>query len=106
MDIEGAERRALRGARQTLARFKPRIALEYRHADDSVYIPVDRGAQKRLQLVHTPEMRAVALFLPISAWIHYANLVGISITQAQNMNCETPISYVGCQHRRAEIYGY
>ncbi|MCP4547118.1 MAG: FkbM family methyltransferase [bacterium] len=40
MDTEGAERHALAGARQTLARFKPRLALSsYHEADDPRVIP-------------------------------------------------------------------
>ena len=47
MDIEGAERRALAGARQTLARFKPRMAISSYHMnDDPEAIPaVVRSAQ-------------------------------------------------------------
>lgn len=40
MDIEGAERHALRGARRTLSRFGPRMAVcTYHKADDPVVIP-------------------------------------------------------------------
>ncbi|MCL5742330.1 MAG: FkbM family methyltransferase [Acidobacteria bacterium] len=40
MDIEGAEQRALAGARETLARFHPRLALSAYHVpDDPVRIP-------------------------------------------------------------------
>jgi FkbM family methyltransferase len=40
MDIEGAERRALAGAKQTLARFKPRMAISsYHMRDDPEAIP-------------------------------------------------------------------
>ncbi len=40
MDIEGAEQRALRGARETLAKFHPRLALSAYHVpDDPVKIP-------------------------------------------------------------------
>jgi FkbM family methyltransferase len=40
MDIEGAEREALKGAAQTLSRFKPRLMLDAYHlADDSVVLP-------------------------------------------------------------------
>lgn len=40
MDIEGAERRALRGAQQTIAAFKPRMAIcTYHLIDDAVAIP-------------------------------------------------------------------
>ncbi len=39
-DIEGAERNALRGARETLARFKPRMAVcVYHLADDQIAVP-------------------------------------------------------------------
>lgn len=40
MDIEGSERYALRGGRQTLARFAPRLSLSVEHfPDDEVAIP-------------------------------------------------------------------
>ena len=40
MDIEGAEKQALRGARNTVARFQPRMAIAMEHlADDPVRIP-------------------------------------------------------------------
>ena len=40
MDIEGAERNALAGARQTLARWHPRLALSaYHRPDDPEKIP-------------------------------------------------------------------
>ncbi|MGC8794129.1 MAG: FkbM family methyltransferase [Bryobacteraceae bacterium] len=40
MDIEGAEQRALEGARQTLARFRPRLAISaYHREDDPKRIP-------------------------------------------------------------------
>jgi hypothetical protein len=40
MDIEGAERNALAGARNTILRFKPRIAVgTYHLADDDTRIP-------------------------------------------------------------------
>ena len=40
MDIEGSERHALRGATQTLARFKPKIAVcVYHRQDDSEVLP-------------------------------------------------------------------
>ena len=40
MDIEGAERRALEGARETLRRFKPRMAISSYHMhDDPAAIP-------------------------------------------------------------------
>lgn len=40
MDIEGAEQRALMGARQTLAKFRPRLALSaYHRPDDPERIP-------------------------------------------------------------------
>jgi hypothetical protein len=40
MDIEGAETRALSGARETLARFHPRLSIASEHtADDGWAIP-------------------------------------------------------------------
>jgi FkbM family methyltransferase len=40
MDIEGAERRALEGAQQTIRRFKPRMAIcTYHQVDDPIVIP-------------------------------------------------------------------
>jgi methyltransferase FkbM-like protein len=40
MDIEGAEKNALRGARQTLGRFRPRLAISAEHLpDDDTAIP-------------------------------------------------------------------
>ena len=37
MDIEGAEKPALRGAAQTLRKFKPRMAIASEHLPDDVY---------------------------------------------------------------------
>jgi hypothetical protein len=40
MDIEGAERQALRGAQQTVARFRPRLAISLEHTpSDAEEIP-------------------------------------------------------------------
>jgi hypothetical protein len=40
MDIEGSEREALRGARQTLRRFRPRLMLDsYHRRDDMAVLP-------------------------------------------------------------------
>jgi FkbM family methyltransferase len=40
MDIEGAERRALRGAAKIISRYKPRLSLEFYHLeDDPVVLP-------------------------------------------------------------------
>ncbi|MBI3695811.1 MAG: FkbM family methyltransferase, partial [Acidobacteria bacterium] len=52
MDIEGSERRALEGARQTLARFRPRMAISSYHLhDDPDAIPaVVRTAQPAYQI--------------------------------------------------------
>ena len=52
MDIEGAERRALAGARQIIARFKPKMAIcTYHLRDDTTAIPaVVRNAQPQYQL--------------------------------------------------------
>ncbi|MBI5282705.1 MAG: FkbM family methyltransferase [Candidatus Solibacter usitatus] len=49
LDIEGAEREALAGARQTLARFKPRLSIDaYHRPDDQVVLPkVILGANPR-----------------------------------------------------------
>ena len=45
MDIEGAEREALRGAAGTLRRFKPRLMLDsYHRPDDSTVLPQVIGA--------------------------------------------------------------
>jgi FkbM family methyltransferase len=45
MDIEGAEARALRGARSTLGRFRPRMALAaYHKKDDGVTLPREAQA--------------------------------------------------------------
>jgi len=56
MDIEGAERRALAGARDTLRRFKPRMAISSYHMwDDPQAIPaVVRGAQPAY-LIHAKD---------------------------------------------------
>jgi FkbM family methyltransferase len=53
MDIEGAEREALRGARQTLRRFQPLLLLDnYHRLDDSVVLPkVIRESNPRYQLL-------------------------------------------------------
>lgn len=55
MDIEGAERHALAGAKQTLARFKPRLALSIYHlADDPEVIPeIARDARSDYQVKTT-----------------------------------------------------
>ena len=52
MDIEGAERRALAGARRTLARFGPRMAISSYHLrDDPAVIPaVVHQAQPRYHI--------------------------------------------------------
>ena len=40
LDIEGAEKNAIAGARQTMAHFRPRLAIAMEHlADDPVTIP-------------------------------------------------------------------
>jgi FkbM family methyltransferase len=57
LDIEGAELQALRGARETLTRFRPRLAIAaYHKPDDLVLLPafVDSlGAGYRFRLGHT-----------------------------------------------------
>ncbi len=52
MDIEGSERRALRGAGSTIARFKPRMAIcSYHLADDAKVIPaIVKGIEPSYQI--------------------------------------------------------
>ena len=53
MDIEGAERRALAGSRQTLARFKPRMAIcSYHLGDDPTVIPAVVATAQPAYQVH------------------------------------------------------
>ena len=52
MDIEGSERRALRGARKTISQFKPKMAIfSYHLADDAKVIPaIVKGIEPSYQI--------------------------------------------------------
>ncbi len=74
MDIEGAERRALAGARETLARFKPRMAIcTYHLRDDMSAVPaVVLGAVPGYS-IHAKNVEARALqFQPKVLFFHQA----------------------------------
>ena len=55
MDIEGSEQRALKGAQETIRRFKPRMAIaSYHLADDNDKIPeIVRRARTDYQVEYT-----------------------------------------------------
>ncbi len=61
MDIEGSERRALRGASRTIERFKPRMALcSYHSADDAKVIPaIVKGIEPGYQ-IHAKDVAMMA----------------------------------------------
>ena len=61
MDIEGSERRTLRGASRTIARFKPRMALcSYHSADDAKVIPaIVKGIEPGYQ-IHAKDVAMMA----------------------------------------------
>jgi FkbM family methyltransferase len=56
MDIEGAEREALRGATQTLARFFPELMLDSYHRPDDMQVlpPIIRQANPRYSMICGP----------------------------------------------------
>ena len=66
MDIEGAEREALAGARGTLARYKPRLMVENYHLpDDPEVIPaVILSANPDYQIIAGPCLRMRDRFIP------------------------------------------
>ena len=61
MDIEGSERRALRGASRTIAQFKPRMAIcSYHSADDTEVIPaIVKGIEPGYQ-IHAKDVAMMA----------------------------------------------
>jgi hypothetical protein len=56
MDIEGAEREALRGATQTLARYFPELMLDSYHRPDDMQVlpPIIRQANPRYSMICGP----------------------------------------------------
>ena len=57
MDIEGSERHALRGAKQTLERFKPRLAIcTYHRPDDAAVVPKIIGEARSDYRVHAKDL--------------------------------------------------
>ena len=78
MDIEGAEARALSGARDVVSRFRPRLAIGMEHhADDAEVLP---ALVKRLwpdaevacspcTFVSTPYFRRIQ---PVALWVKFA----------------------------------
>ncbi len=57
MDIEGSERHALRGAKQTLERFKPRLAIcTYHRPDDAAVVPKIIGEARSDYHMHAKDL--------------------------------------------------
>ena len=73
MDIEGSERLALRGARRTIARFKPRMAIcSYHFDDDAKVIPaIVKGIEPSYQ-IHAKDLATNVGFIRTKVlFFHY-----------------------------------
>jgi hypothetical protein len=72
MDVEGAERNALAGARQTILRFKPRMAVgSYHLSDDYIRIPaIVSSIRQDYQTICARCAKAYGMVIPTTLYFH------------------------------------